>query len=254
MSKTTDAIEELNPAQKKAIKNLCNSKLEAVEKRRGWFYTGAKCRKDTSQVLCVNGLVEMDDIGGHAVVKPTAMGRRVGKALMACLAVLVLFGSGCGDKIQTAKTVLAFVNIGVSTADAVFDTYAATQRTECLTKGSEGSPEFTACYKPTAELMEKWAIIEPKLVKATENAASYIKAAESGGSADYATAVKETVCLLAETMKIIPGEKWKAKIKMFLDLAGAYACTQPTASTPERDLYLLRQAHKLLTEMLGKRV
>jgi hypothetical protein len=250
MSKTTDAIEQLNDAQKKAIKNLCNGKLESCTK--AWFFTGAKCRKDTSEVLSEHGLVETGFVDNRPVVKATGMGRRVGKALMACLAVFVMFGSGCGDKIQTAKTVLAFVNIGVSTADAVFDTYAATQRTECLKKGIEGSPEFTACYKPTAELMAKWGIIEPKLVKATENAASYIKAAESGGSADYATAVKETVCLLAETMKIIPGEKWKAKIKMFLDLAGAYACTQPTASTPERDLYLLRQAHKLLTEMLGQ--
>lgn len=175
------------------------------------------------------------------------------KKLLVITAILTmaLATTSCGDKIQVAKTVLAFVNIGVQTADTVFDTYAVAQRTECLKKGIEGSPAFITCYKPTADLMAKWGIIEPKLVKSSENAASYIKAAESGKGGDYATAVKETVCLLTEVMVIIPGDKWKAKIKMFLDLAGAYACTTATAavSNPERDLNLLRHAHKLLTEM-----
>lgn len=173
------------------------------------------------------------------------------KLAIAILCSLALLATSCGDKIQIAKTVLAFVNIGVQTADMVFDTYAAAQRTECLKKGIEGSPEFTKCYKPTADLMAKWGVIEPKLVKASENAATYIKAAESGKGGDYAAAVKETVCLLTEVAKIIPGDKWKKKIQMFLDLAGTYACTTATAtvSDPQRDLMLLRHAQKLLAEM-----
>ena len=250
MSKKDDVLEFLNPVQKKALKTMCEGKLPQADKK-GWFRTNGKCRADTASVLEGADVAQLEVEGEAYIVKPTSFGKKVAQALVLCLAVCAF--SNCGDKIQTAKTVLAFVNIGVGTADAVFDAYAATQRTECLKKGIEGSPAFIACYKPTADLMAKWGIIEPKLVKASENAASYIKAAESGGSGDYATAVKETVCLLAETMKIIPGEKWKAKIKMFLDLAGAYACTQSTASTPSRDVYLLRQAHRLLTEMLGQR-
>jgi hypothetical protein len=143
------------------------------------------------------------------------------KFIVASMLVFTMLSVSCGDKILVAKTVLAFVNIGIQTADQVFGTYAATERTKCLKKGIEGSPEFIACYKPTADLMAKWGLIEPKLVKSSENAATYVKAAESGTGGDYAAAVKESVCLLTEVAAIIPGEKWKKKIQMFLDLAGA---------------------------------
>jgi hypothetical protein len=81
MTKTQEAIEKLNTAQRKAIKYLVMGKPTAVAKRKGWFYTDAKCRKDTSQVLCVNGLVQIDVWGERFVVKPTGMGKRVAKAL-----------------------------------------------------------------------------------------------------------------------------------------------------------------------------
>jgi len=249
MSKTTDAIEELNDTQKKAIKALCNGELDEATKK-GWSYTGRKFHGKTVDVMHSKGLVycDVDDSVNRYMVKPTSLGRRVGKALM--LTILALCILSCGDKIQTAKMVLGFVGVGTQTADMVFDAYAASEKARCLKKGAEGSPEFIACYKKTADIMAKWVVIKPKLEKANKNAADYIKAVESGKVADYAAAVKESVCLLTQVAEIIPG-KWKEKIEVFLALAGAYACDKPTATTPAQDIHTLRIVHRLMSEMLG---
>lgn len=81
MTKTQQAIEQLNKVQKKAIKWIVKGAAVPVDKRKGWFYTDARCRKDTSQVLCVNGLVQIDVLDSSFIVKPTALGTRVAKAL-----------------------------------------------------------------------------------------------------------------------------------------------------------------------------
>lgn len=256
MSKTSEAVDDLNEAQKEALRKLCNDEMEPAEKK-GWFYPGKSVR--TSDPLQRAGLVERDwDDGGKTMVKPTALGRRVGKSLMVCLMALFLPLASCGDKIQTAKTALAFVNIGLQTASTAIKAAAASKRTECLKKGVEGSPEFTACYASTAKMMEALAKIEPQVDTAMENAAKYIKAAESGQSADYAAAVKQTVCLLTQIANIIPGDTWaklKKKIEMYLALAAAYACEKPTAAVAsqptERQVQLLRQGLQLLREIRG---
>lgn len=88
MTKTQQVIEQLNDAQKRAIKYICaapgtrgtKARVEAP-KRNGWYQTDAKCRKDTAQVLCSLGLVKIDELSGHAIVKPTALGNRVATAL-----------------------------------------------------------------------------------------------------------------------------------------------------------------------------
>jgi hypothetical protein len=81
MTKTEQALEQLNKVQKKAIKWLVNGAAVPVDKRKGWFHTDARCRKDTAQVLCVNGLVQIDMLDSNFIVKPTALGTRVAKAL-----------------------------------------------------------------------------------------------------------------------------------------------------------------------------
>ncbi len=81
MTKTQQAIEQLNLAQRKAIKYLVEGAPLTVAKRKGWFHTDARCRKDTAQVLCVRGLVQIDTVDSCFVVKPTGMGKRVAKAL-----------------------------------------------------------------------------------------------------------------------------------------------------------------------------
>lgn len=254
MSKTDDMIKDLNEAQKKALRALCNGDMQPAQKK-GWFYAGRSAR--AMGPLSYAGLVDTDgDNKGKTIAKPTALGRRVGKALMATLAVIALFAVSCGDKIQTAKTALAFVNIGVQTASAAIKTAASAKRTECLKKGVEGSPEFTACYASTAKMMEALAVIEPKMDSAMENAAKYIKAAESGQTGDYVAAVKATVCLLTEVANIIPGEGWeklKKKIEMYLALAAAYACEKPSASVmaqpTERQVRLLRDGLRILRDI-----
>lgn len=259
MGKTQDAINDMNEAQKAAMKALCNDEMEPAE-RSGWFYPGRRVR--TTGPLLELGLVENDwhEKTGKTMVKPTALGRRVGKALMACLLVLVLpmAWSGCGDKIQTAKTVLAFVNIGVQTASTTIKAAADAKRAECLKKGTEGSPEFGECFASTAKMLEALAKIEPRVDTAMENAARYIKAAESGQSTDYTAAVKQTVCLLTEIANIIPGEGWaklKKKIEMYLTLASAYACEKPSASTiapaTGHQLYVLKKGLELLRQTRG---
>lgn len=81
MTKTQEAIEKLNPTQKKAIKYLVRGKPTPVNGRKGWFYSNAKCRKDSAQRLCVVGLVQIDVWGERFIMKPTGMGKRVAKAL-----------------------------------------------------------------------------------------------------------------------------------------------------------------------------
>lgn len=171
------------------------------------------------------------------------------------LMVALMFVIGCGDKIQTARTVLAFVGIGIQTAESAFKTIATQKRAECLKLGTEGSPAFAECYRSMADAEVKFAIVGPKLEKAAENAAAYIKAAESGETTDYVEAVKRTVCLLVEVYGIIPDAKWKKRLQMYIDMAGAYACTAPAVSIvpdPERELRLLRIAHRLMTDLIGK--
>lgn len=186
------------------------------------------------------------------------MKNRRSKAVIALVAATTMFAVSCGDKIQAAKTVLAFVNLGITTVDGAFDTYAAAKRAECLKQGAEGTDAYNKCYEATKKLMEKWALIEPKLQKSAETAASYVKAAESGQTADYATAVKDTVCLLTEVYNIIPDKGWesiKKKIKMYVDLAGAYACTKTAfvQPDPEREYKLLKLATEIYKDILGKK-
>lgn len=176
------------------------------------------------------------------------------KKVKVILAVMLLafVASSCGDKIQAAKTTLVFVNLGISTADTAFRTADAAKRTECLKKGAEGTPAFESCYKGMKEVMAKWVLIRPKLNQASQNAAAYIRAVESGGTGDYIAAITESVCLLVQVAEIIPGD-WKKKIEAFLALVGSYACPKvSTGLSPQYDLYLLKQAHKLMSEMLGQ--
>jgi hypothetical protein len=81
MTKTQKIVEVLNGAQRTAIVSLCGELLSPVPKRKAWYYTDSRCRKDTSQVLCVNGLCQIDELGGKTVVTPTGMGKRVAKYL-----------------------------------------------------------------------------------------------------------------------------------------------------------------------------
>lgn len=87
MTKTQQAIEALNKTQKAAIKFVGTDrsprkKPQRIDAgRKGWFRTGAACRKDTAQVLCNLGLVQIDQLDGHCIVKPTALGKRVAGAL-----------------------------------------------------------------------------------------------------------------------------------------------------------------------------
>lgn len=180
--------------------------------------------------------------------------------ILTTVVALALSSFSCGDKIQVAKTVLAFVDLGVTTVDGAFDTYAAAKRTECLKAGPEGSEAYTKCYKATKELMEKWGLIEPKIEKSAENAATYIKAVESGKTGDYVKAVKETVCLFTEIYNIIPDKGWekiKKKIKMYVDLAGVYTCAGKSVDikpNPERDRKLLLLANSIFKDLLGKKL
>jgi len=174
------------------------------------------------------------------------------------MAVAALFlASACGDKVQTAKTVLAFVNLGVETTKGAIQTAADAKRVECLKQGTEGSEAFTKCFADMAKVLAAMEKIYPRLDTAMETAAKYIKAYESGESADYAAAVKTTVCLLAEIAQVIPGETWaklKKKIEMYLALASAYACEQKTStiSVPTgHQLYVLKQGLKLMKEIRG---
>jgi hypothetical protein len=74
---------------------------------------------------------------------------------------------------------------------------------------------------------------------------------------DYASAVKETVCLLTEVYQIIPEKGWekiKKKIKMYVDLAGAYACAGKTVKySPEQQRQLLLLASSIYKDLLGKK-
>ena len=162
-----------------------------------------------------------------------------------------LMAVSCGDKFQAARTVLSFVGLGIQTADIAFVTAAKSKRADCLKLGVEGSPEFIACYKPMADAEAVFAKLRPSLDVAMETAAKYIKAAESGQAGDWAKAVRDSVCLLTEVAKVVPGD-WKKKIEAFLSLASAYACDKPVADTsPGHDLYVLRAAHRLMAELLA---
>jgi hypothetical protein len=76
MSKTTDIIDQLSTAQKRAISHLSKGELDPATKK-GWYYTDGKCRLNSARVLEQHGLVEIDE----QKIKATAMGKRVGKAL-----------------------------------------------------------------------------------------------------------------------------------------------------------------------------
>ena len=174
------------------------------------------------------------------------------KKLPVIVALLALVATGCGDKIATAKLVTGIVATAITTTDSIADKLSASKRLECLKEGPEGSEKFNACYKDMAKFMKVWTEVEPKLVLANENAAKYIKAAESGKPGDYAAAITESVCLLTEVANAIPGEKWRKRIQIFINMAGAYACKDATITSsiaPERQLYVLKHLHQLLNEM-----
>jgi hypothetical protein len=172
------------------------------------------------------------------------------KRIVIAISVAALMTVSCGDKFQLARTVLSFVGIGIQTADNAFKTASKIKRDECLKLGVEGSPAFTECYKSMAEAEAVFAKVKPNLERSMETAAKYIKAAESGEVNNWAKAVKQSVCLLTEVAKVVPGE-WKKKIEAFLDLASAYACDKPVSLTsPQHDLYVLKKAHRLMSEIL----
>ncbi len=179
------------------------------------------------------------------------------KKLVIMIVVALFAMAACGDKIQTAKTVLAFVNLGAETAKGAIKTVAEAKKAECLKLGAEDSEPFKKCYAETAKLLEAVDKIYPRLDLAMQNAAKYIKAAESGEAGDYAGAVKQTVCLLTEIAQVIPGEGWaklKKKIEMYLALASAYTCEKKTstiAPATGHQLYVLKQGLKLMKEIRG---
>lgn len=249
MSKASEAIEGMNETQKNAMKALCGGQLE--EAKKGWYYTERRFHGKTAHVMAAKGLIQESVHNTDPVIKATPLGRSVGKLLLACLVMFML--TSCADKIGTAKLVLGFVNVGATVANTAFDMIAAKKKAECLKNGAEGSAEYVACYKKTADMMAKVEIIKPKLQKGLENASQYIKAVESGKSADYETAVKGTVCLLTEIYDVLPDGAWKTKVAFFINLAGAYACNKTANMDPERAYRYMVAVRGLMQEMLGQR-
>lgn len=169
------------------------------------------------------------------------------------LALILMLGfTSCVDKIQAAKTTLAFVSLAVQTGETGFSVWAQAKKKECLKLGAEGSEAFAKCYATTAKAVEIVDKLKPQIAEAIALSAAAIKAAEqkqSGQAADYVTPIKKTVCLATKLATWLPTD-WKKKMEAFLALAAAYACDNPSATRlTVIDLYVLQQARALLHQL-----
>lgn len=202
------------------------------------------------------------------------------KRLTILLAVAAMaLNLSCVDKIQAAKTAVAFIELATETAKQAIDKVAAAKRHECNAKACmaqgltpagtpQGNPEwdkclekdqsgdktFQKCYESTLKMTEACDKLWPQISQAQKTAAAVIKAVEAGKGDTKAmvAAVKASVCLGVKLATWVP-EKYREKVDMFLALVGAYTCDGSAVSrmTPERQLRVLKVFVKLSAAMVG---